>query len=153
MLEQPVPKGLAPWNGTQAGAVLEGLTPWKRCTLQQFMKNCSPWARSTSEKFMEDSLPWEGPYTGVAEVNRTKGKGQTQMHKFHLDMKKNFAVKVTEHRNWVLREAVVFPSLEIFKTCLDIILHNLFWMNLLDQEGLTRRSPEAPYNLRHPMFK
>ena len=36
-----------------------------------------------------------------------------------------FTVRVTEHWNRLPREAVESPSLEIFKTHLDAILHNL----------------------------
>ncbi|KFV84117.1 hypothetical protein N308_11024, partial [Struthio camelus australis] len=42
--------------------------------------------------------------------------------RFHLNMRKNFAVRVTEHWNMLPREVVESPSLEIFKTRLDAIL-------------------------------
>ncbi|KFV87220.1 hypothetical protein N308_01790, partial [Struthio camelus australis] len=43
--------------------------------------------------------------------------------KFHLSLRKNFfTVRVTEHWN---REVVESPSLEIFKTRLDVILGNM----------------------------
>ncbi|KFV82995.1 hypothetical protein N308_15239, partial [Struthio camelus australis] len=53
--------------------------------------------------------------------------GQKLKHrKFHLNMRKNFfTVRVTEHWNRLPREVVEFPSLEIFKTCLDAILGNM----------------------------
>ncbi|KFV79884.1 hypothetical protein N308_05341, partial [Struthio camelus australis] len=42
---------------------------------------------------------------------------------FHLNLRKNFfPVRVTEHWNRLPREAVEAPSLEIFKTHLDVIL-------------------------------
>ncbi|KFV78508.1 hypothetical protein N308_03060, partial [Struthio camelus australis] len=45
--------------------------------------------------------------------------------KFHLNMRKIFPVRVTEHWNRLPREAVESPSLGIFKTRLDVILGNV----------------------------
>ncbi|KFV83928.1 hypothetical protein N308_00461, partial [Struthio camelus australis] len=45
---------------------------------------------------------------------------------FHLKLRENFfTVRMTEHRNRLPREVVESPSLEIFKTRLDVILGNM----------------------------
>ncbi|KFV80625.1 hypothetical protein N308_12489, partial [Struthio camelus australis] len=53
--------------------------------------------------------------------------GQKLNHKkFHLNLRKNFFTgRVTEHWTRLPREVVEPRSLEIFKTCLDVILGNM----------------------------
>jgi len=59
--------------------------------------------------------------------SRTRGSGhKLEQGKFHTNMRKNiFTVRVTKHWNRLPREAVESPSMEIFKTHLDICLCNM----------------------------
>jgi len=53
-------------------------------------------------------------------------RAQTEAEKFQLNMRRNlFPLRVMEPWNRLPREAVEFPSLEIFKTRLDAVLCSL----------------------------
>jgi len=57
----------------------------------------------------------------VVPSNRKRSDGhKLEQRKFHKNM------RITEHWNRLPRETVESPSLEIFKTCLDTFLCNLF---------------------------
>jgi len=63
----------------------------------------------------------------VVPSDRTRGsEHKLKYRKFQLNMRKNFfPLRTTEHWNRLPREAVDSPTLEIFQTCLEVVLCSL----------------------------
>lgn len=58
----------------------------------------------------------------MVSSNRTRSSNHKPKHKmFHLNMRKNFSLKVAEPWKRLPREVIQYPSLEAFKTHLEAI--------------------------------
>jgi len=66
------------------------------------------------------------PDSSVAPSDRTRGNGHTQKHsRFPLNFRKHFfTVRMTKHWHRLHREVMKSTSLEIFSSCLDVVLGN-----------------------------
>jgi len=64
--------------------------------------------------------------TGSFKWHPVNSNGHKLEHmRLHLNIRKCFlTVKVTEHWHGLPREVVESPSLDIFKSCLDMVLDN-----------------------------
>ncbi|KAK4830659.1 hypothetical protein QYF61_012539 [Mycteria americana] len=63
-----------------------------------------------------------------------RGNGHKEKHRFQLNIRKHFfPVRVTKHWHKLPREIVESPSLETFKSSLDMVLGNLLQVILLEQ--------------------
>jgi len=98
-------------------------------------------AERESYKYLKGGCQEDGAILfSVVPSNRTRDNKLKLKHRnFHLNIRKNFFTsRVTEHWNRLHRGVVEFPSLEIFKTCLNAVLCSLLWVTLLWQGGWTR---------------
>ncbi|GAB0182674.1 hypothetical protein GRJ2_000732700 [Grus japonensis] len=79
-------------------------------------------------KYLKDGCQEDGArlFSAVPSDGTRGNRHKLKHRKSHLNMRKNFfTVRVTEHWHRLPREVVESPSLELFKTHLDVMLCNL----------------------------
>jgi len=78
--------------------------------------------------------------SSAQDNDRTRGSGHELKHiKFCLKSREHFfTVRVNKHWHRLSREVVESPSLEIFKSHLDMVLGSWLWVALLEQGDWTR---------------
>jgi len=76
----------------------------------------------------------------VVPSDRTRDNGhKLQYRRFHPNIRKHFfTVRVTEHWHRLPTEVTASPSLEIFKSHLNMVLGKQLEVALLEQRGWTR---------------
>lgn len=72
----------------------------------------------------------------MVHQDKARSSGHKLEHsRVHLNIRKHFIIAwVTEHWHRLTREINASPSLEIFISHLNMVLGNLFWVALLQQE-------------------
>lgn len=82
---------------------------------------------------------------------RTRSNGSKLEHEgFSLNIRKSFCA-VHGALPQAAQRLCGVSTLEIFKTYLDMVLSNLFWVTLLEQ-GWDQMGPEAPSHLSYPVI-
>jgi len=105
-----------------------GLLSLEKRRLRGDLRNASKYLQGGCQEDRARLIP-------VVPSDRTRGNGhKLKQRKLQLNRRKNFfPLRVTEPWPRLPREAVESPSLEIFQTRLDEVLHSLLWVTLLGQ--------------------